>query len=235
MTIAKSMFPGVGSTPCCRTYTGRMSATLQPTTEEQRYFLLRLYFFLRPWGQYKVDSGDDWLQGCVDRAYLDFCRTLPRVAKVRKVRDSAGKVLWSALDGLRESKRPNQEAFDEWHKKVCTSLRSCYHESGYPGFTFGHAQKWVNMAFKYVHVVGPDLLPGFERYYFFGHVPIDNIVMEAFNREPGIRRINGAWSKLDDYGTYVAFQQSVRASIKSSGRWASPLAAEFWLFQGRPT
>jgi hypothetical protein len=232
-SIANCRFQRFGSIPSCRTYTGRMRATLQPTAEEQRQFLLRLYFLIQPWDQQRGDPKDDWLQGCVDRAYLDFCRTLPGVAKHTTLRRGAAEVPLKALQALRTSPCPSQDAFDKWHGIACETLRSCYRQSGYTGFTFGHAQKWLNMAFKYVHVVGPDLLPGFDPYYSFGHIPIDNIVMDAFHRELGIRRINSAWSKLDDYGTYLDFQQSVRASIKLSGRWSSPLAAEFWLFQGR--
>jgi hypothetical protein len=53
----------------------------------------------------------------------------------------------------------------------------------------GQAQKWLNMTFKYVYVMGEHRLPGFIHLYDLCHVPLDNILMNrlypyAFQRLP---------------------------------------------------
>ena len=54
------------------------------------------------------------------------------------------------------------------------------------------------MAFKYVHVFGEGRLPGFQRLYALGHVPLDNIMLDQLQRrgyDPPL--LSRPWSRLE--------------------------------------
>jgi len=93
----------------------------------------------------------------------------------------------------------------------------------------GQAQKWLNMALKYVYVFGESRLPGYEAFYRFCHVPIDNIALDspAF---AGLGKIDKLkpWSRIEKYKPYLEFQKDVRRRYPTS----APLAVEFWAWQG---
>jgi hypothetical protein len=90
---------------------------------------------------------------------------------------------------------PTQKDFDEWHRGACERLAAIYGERGYKSFFVGHAQKWLNMTFKYIYVMGEQRLPGFGHLYDLCHMPLDNILMDSLRRYdfPGLPC---AWSRL---------------------------------------
>ena len=75
--------------------------------------------------------------------------------------------------------------FDAWHRDACTQLCGLYANRAFPTFCVGQAQKWLNMAFKYLHVFGEERLPGFERLYPFGPVPVDCATADPGGSPPG--------------------------------------------------
>jgi hypothetical protein len=104
---------------------------------------------------------------CLRRAYGDFQRTLhgirnqddfPRAKEARKRADEA---LSQMLLSIREMNIANQKQFDDWHRRACGRISAIYSECGYSSFYVGHAQKWINMTFKYIYVMGenPPLQP----------------------------------------------------------------------------
>src|SRR5262249_50163145 len=98
---------------------------------------------------------------CVRRAYRDLNRTLHGVARlpdsVELVERAATRVR-ADLANLAASSVANQKMFDAWHRNACLRLCALYAESGFPTFCVGQAQKWFNMALKYVYVFGEDRL-----------------------------------------------------------------------------
>lgn len=191
-----------------------------PTRDEQRHFLLRLYF----------GAGVDRLGACVDRAYRDFNRTLHGLAKLpsaMELHETASACVRAALAALPANANSlNQDAFDAWHRDGCHRLCTTYAEHGFPSFAIGQAQKWFNMAFKYVHVFGEEHLPGFASLYEFGHVPLDNIILLQLARY-GAPPLSSPWSRLRDYKEYLDFQRWIRQRFPDS----SPLAVEFHMWQ----
>ncbi len=192
-----------------------------PTRAEQCDFLLRLYF----------GANSDPLGACVHRAYLDLNRTihgLSRLPGVAELRERASRQVRSVLVALAGSESgSSQNAFDAWHRDACERLCATYAKHGFPQFGIGQAQKWLNMAFKYVHVFGEKHVPGFARLYAFGHVPLDNIMLDRL-RQYGAPRLSGPWSRLRDYREYLDFQHWIRQRFPDS----TPLAVEFHLWQG---
>ncbi|MBQ4446709.1 MAG: hypothetical protein II897_00230 [Clostridia bacterium] len=98
--------------------------------------------------------------------------------------------------------------FNEWHKRICTELITRYreicdeldsptfHASEKAGefFTYGNAQKWVNMTIKNLYVISGAYLAmgGTENEAFFNavaeraneyHIPLDNLILGAVYKQ----------------------------------------------------
>lgn len=179
-------------------------------------FLTRLYF----------GPSEDYLASCMDRAYLDFNRTLHGFARHENpegVRTAATMRLRNAVLKLADLPGLSQGDFDQWHRESCKALRNHYRSAGFEAFSYGQAQKWVNMTLKYVYVMGDQRLPGFADALKWAHVPIDNIVLETW-APLGMPKLPVAWSRLDDYKVYEGLQDWVRHKFSPK----SALEAEFW-------
>lgn len=113
--------------------------------------------------------------------------------------------------------------YEEWHKNTCEGLykkysKVCLNENE-PFFTYGNAQKWVNMTMKYLWLLGLlDNTVDCERL----HIPIDSFIIDAMwsdqNVNLPLRPENGdrsktyakpsdhvlGWSQWDDimYGAF---------------------------------
>ena len=179
-------------------------------------FLVRLYY----------GPGEDYLVSCIDRAYLDFNRTLHGFrghADAGGVRRQATDLIKEGFRALLAIKTLTEGKFDRWHRGMCDNLRAHFRRAGYGAFSYGQAQKWVNMTMKYVFVLGEDRLPGYGVALRHAHVPIDNIVLETWH-PLGMPKLAVAWSRLDDYKIYSGLQAWTRTKFAPR----SPLEAEFW-------
>jgi hypothetical protein len=192
-----------------------------PTAADQFEYLLRLYF-----------GGDpDRIASCIGRAYRDLNRTLhgfAQVAEGEDLRARASAVVRSFLTTLVERLRAglDQAAFDDQHRAACTELCSTYSTAGFAEFRVGQAQKWLNMALKYVLAFGEDRLPGYAQVFQLAHIPLDNIILDELRRY-GVPRLATRWSRITSYGEYMGIQRWVRSAFPGS----PPLAVEFALWQ----
>lgn len=192
-----------------------------PTAADQFEYLLRVYF----------GSDSDRLSSCIRRAYRDLNRTIHGVSSVAEGQElfaRASGVVRSFLNDLANTRRPDldQASFDNRHRVACTELSSTYSEVGFSGFRVGQAQKWLNMALKYVFVFGEDRLPGYAQVYHLAHVPLDNIILNHLRRF-GLRRLAARWSRILRYEDYMSIQSWIRSTFPNS----APLAVEFGLWQ----
>jgi hypothetical protein len=206
-----------------------MKTYSNPTPDDQSSFLLRLYF---------GDTGSD-LERCNKRAYLDLSRTVWGIKQNTnpQIYEHAENILRTTLAALPSAAHlSTQEKFDDWHRALCDSLKEQYRKDGYVDesgkslFTYGQAQKWINMALKYVFVYGEKRLPGYRRLYPFCHVPIDKIIIAELKKVNcgKVPPLAGkTWSRLDDYAVYMNFQHWIRSTFSGS----APLAVEFSLWQ----
>lgn len=188
-----------------------------PTREEYFEFLVRCYF----------GEGQDLLKMAVDRAYLDLNRTLHGFAthiNADLLREESHRLMMSLIKRLR-GKKMTQAAFDKWHLQACKELRNCFWEGNFKKFTYGQAQKWINMTLKYIFTIGEQRLPGYEVCYPFAHIPIDNIFIDAVQVYKKVG-LPSAWSRIDDYEVYLELQKEFRDAFPDS----IPLAAEFRLW-----
>lgn len=188
-----------------------------PRAVDQANFLVRLYF----------GPVNDPLRSVIRRAHQDLSRTVHGIGTYPEARPKAEDVLRESLDALARATWPETQAcFDIWHRKVCEQLCQAYVDAGYTKFTIGQAQKWLNMALKYVFVFGEERLPGYERFFCLAHVPIDNIIL-ASPAFQGLRTFRERWSRIGSYDEYLTFQKAVRKRFSGS----APLAVEFWSWQ----
>ena len=195
-----------------------MNSFRNPTPADQFEYLLQLYF----------GSDPDRLSSCVARAYRDFNRTLRGLVELPEhdvLRDKASRMVRRFVAGL-ANRRVDQSQFDQLHMVACVDLCLTYSAGGFDKFCVGQAQKWLNMAVKYVFVFGEDRLPGYAGVFEMAHVPIDNIILDKLCAN-GLRRPATPWSKMADYAEYMHIQHSVRSAFPGM----APLAVEFALWQ----
>lgn len=195
---------------------------MQTTLNRNDYtnFLIQAYF-----GRHCFDEP---LMSCVDRAYLDFNRTLHGLKNLPRAEDLHRQVRgWLATKICSAQGETTQSAFDDWHHSVCASLIDHFDvHSRDISFQFhaGQAQKWINMTFKYIFTLGETLLGGFSAIYEFCHAPIDRIVIERL-KPCGFPKISKPWSKLN-YDEYFDCQKWLRDKFDMP-----PLDVEFRAWQ----
>lgn len=173
------------------------------------------------------------------RAYRDLSRTLHGIgthpAKTTLL-EAAHASLHAFVTDLEEVK--TREEFDTLHDAWCEDRICFFREHLHPDrkafvFTYGQAQKWINMTLKYLAVLGH---PTVADVYPYLHVPIDSIIYaEAEHPSAGItvpRPPGGtAWSRLTRE-QYRDYQQSLRTAIAThSDGLLAPLdwEAQAWI------
>ena len=190
----------------------------QLTEADIQNFFRFLYF-----GKYT-----DVVSVSMDKAYLDFNRTLHGLDAYKKNNNNkdcvtdAKKVLTESIHELLEPKTKiqNQQAFDDWHQETCDRLRQKFDD--FP-FQYGQAQKWINMALKYIFILEPDQV---DPVYPFFLVPIDNILLEHL-KPYAPPTLSCSWSRIDNYEEYLCFQRWFRDFT------GNPMDNEFLLFMDK--
>lgn len=195
----------------------------------------------------KGDRMEDILSKCANKAYMDLCRTIRF-----KTDDSSIKAKYKATicDMLMQkydvlcnavsacSDEEKQNIFDKEHNHICEEIVKRYSEIS--EFTYGQAQKWLNMMLKYVLLIEEDSV--LKSYL---HIPVDSYIMQAVGSDnPKLKyclklecvpKKNGTlgkysessskpWSKWN-YEEYIAFQSAVRTAISESN-YHSPIEWE---------
>src|SRR5262249_30329761 len=88
------------------------------------------------------------------------------------------------------------------------AVRTEYSSTLFPMLGTFHGQKWINMTFKYIFVMGERRIAGFFHLYDFCHVPIDEYLLAALPKD--FVPLGCRWSRLDNYELYLDRQQWIR-------------------------
>lgn len=193
-------------------------------------FLMWSYFNLT------LDDGgelDRILGTCVERAYSDatqqgaYNTLIPKNnIELKKASEDAktagGKELMGRILMLLGGE---VEAFDIWHEETCGAVKRAYEKvrrNGTELFSYGNAQKWVNMSLKYIYTLywlyqafSPECLfcetygSTIEKYAEELHAPADSFIIEAL----GLKDV-GVWSKWDEQ-EYSRYQELLNGTIGS--------------------
>lgn len=158
------------------------------------------------------------------RAYLDMCRTI-RFNKKNgdETRKKVDVLIEKEIKALIKTGVDSQAEYDAWHFELCRQIKQLYDDQNIH-FYMGQSQKWVNMTMKYLYIIGETDLTGI---FEFLHVPLDNYIFNAVEKELGIKKPKILWSRMTNYDKdYIAYQRQIRNSID-----LEPLRWEFmfWL------
>lgn len=166
------------------------------------------------------------------RAYLDMNRTLRfngmNNETRKELRNQVSTLLKQEIIKLKKTSIQRQDDFDKWHKSVCVKIQKVYKNVGID-FTIGQSQKWINMTFKYLYMLGDQELTDV---FHFLHIPLDNYVFKIVHQEYGFKIPSIAWSKWNDYDNqYLQYQKDLRYKIEGKDplRWEF----EYWLKSAR--
>lgn len=188
------------------------------TTNELYNKLLKWYF-----GEVSINT-------CAKRAYQDFKRLLKGISEMSEkdknlYRNEVNELITSCVEKLFK----NEMSFDIWHTNTCKQILDITEKHNLPikiEFTYGLAQKWLNMTIKYMLIMEKwdNLLEPFKKDL---HVPVDNYIMEGASSDLGIDIIdkNGelkvynkdfskAWSQWNE-SDYTRFQSEVRNATRA--------------------
>ena len=161
---------------------------------------------------------DDIIILAMNKAYRDLMRTI-RGFSYNSNHDTiirnARQTLYTSVTAILAAEIRTQAEFDEQHQMACCSLILAFGEQK---FTIGQAQKWINMTFKYLHLLD---YPAVQRVYEYCHIPIDSYILNITNYT-----MSSAWSKLDNYNEYLEYQNWFRNKYPND----IPLDKEFYLW-----
>ena len=172
-----------------------------------------------------LESGNPEINAC-NLAYNDVKRTLRGFGKCSekdRIKLRIQELLQTEL--LSFFQNPvTENSFDERHFLVCKKMKDIFF--GCHTLTFGQAQKWLNMFFKYMYLADKRM----NRLLPYLHIPIDNVMLNGIERSnyPGtigqyVPKCR-PWSRLDDYAVYIGFQRAFRRLFEK------PLLQEFYLW-----
>lgn len=210
-------------------------------SKETMDFLLFSYFGITMESKY-----DEVLKAVIQKAYSDATQQGAYNALFEKddknASDNTTKAKNQCIEELKEKLTQltvfqSQKAYDDWHKELCQSFVEFFKKNlGIEEyFTYGNAQKWVNMTMKYLLLLcdilnkESDLMKKVESLSTYVHVPVDSyIIEEVWKNEtvtlplkPKCRGRNGfkyasekvvPWSKWNET-QYDEFQKSLRKYI----------------------
>ena len=157
-------------------------------------------------------------------------------------KSAIGALIVCCIDELFAKGLSEQISFDIWHKETCDKICEESNRREIPkwikhmedGFSYGVAQKWLNMTIKNMLVMEQwdSYLEPIKQYL---HVPVDSYVMEAAStdleipipcKNGGVGKYSLTGSKADskpwsrwEYGDYIAFQEDVRKATPCPMDW----------------
>lgn len=142
-----------------------------------------------------------------------------------------------------KANRSPKVSFDKWCGKTCgkikiaIKIKDCYNKvNGSKSIiTNGNAQKWLNMALKYLWLLGA--LPNDIKENRL-HAPIDSYILQKLwnLKAEGVTCSadtfyykGNSWSKISDYDDYFDLQKVIRVMAKQGGKAVIEQENEAWI------
>lgn len=192
--------------------------------------LIRQFFIASIFGidKGKITNTSFAVKQVIRCAYRDMCRTIRyRETLADDIRQLYADGTRKIHQGLCEMMSSNsQNEFDQAHRHSCESLIDIFDFYGVKLY-YGQAQKWLNMTFKYLHILKLDEYD-LEQSFPYLHVPLDSIVLKKANRQFKLGLKNITWSRYD-YQTYIMIQNRIREALNGQ----NPLIWEFELWNAK--
>ncbi len=153
-------------------------------------FLLYSYFKLT-----LNSDTESILNSIVERAYQDATMQGAYNTKIKDDQKQDSNIAYqNAVDQVKNDlkKLPTCAKYNDWHEKLCENIIKLYESQWITCFTYGNAQKWVNMTMKYMIIIHGIFKKyaddsDFEEKYgetidnliSVFHVPIDSYIIDA--------------------------------------------------------
>lgn len=189
--------------------------------------LKRNMYSMKQYAYYFVMPEYTFEKAC-NAAYADMSRHALRINNKNDSQKDTFRKQASDLLKVELEKLPNYKScsdFDAWHKKVCNELikiyKGCEDAKGDESFCYGHAQKWLNMLFKYIYVFEftdatfKDYFDVREDVINCLHVPLDNKILEYAKTEFELSKPKCSWSKLSEKD-YLDYQNKLKDKVRSN-------------------
>jgi len=161
---------------------------------------------------------NDIITLAIDKAYRDLMRTIRGFSNHPDheiISKNTRQAFHTSVTAILATEINTQAIFDELHQAACYDLILSFRDQT---FTVGQAQKWINMTFKYLHLLD---CPEVQRVYEYCHIPIDSYMLTITNYT-----ISKPWSKLNNYCEYLEYQNWFREKYPND----IPLDKEFYLW-----
>ncbi len=224
-------------------------------------FLLFGYF-----GITLENSKDDIISAAINRAYRDAASHVLSLKDDSKKDTENGKKLFAdacdCIEKFIEAVLPNEAQneidYDNKHSTLCTDLKILYDNcanSRYE-FSYGVAQKWVNMTMKYLGVILTIFSEYNNTHDFVNtyknsfqaiepslHIPIDGYILEYVSKEKYIKEFskvepididkkennnNLAWSKYEEVN-YKTLQNNIKEKFINETTFPLDWENEAWI------
>ena len=139
------------------------------------------------------------------------------------LREQSCRYLAEAFANLFNLNNMDFDIFTDWANNTATYIRSIYRNAGVNDYTYGNAQKLINVALKFV--MSSNIVNYHHRVFQYCHFPVDGIIQKIIRRRFGARQLNTCWSKNDDWDEFVEYQRCVRTEVLNEGYY-SPMVWE---------
>ncbi|MBO4499732.1 MAG: hypothetical protein J5732_05710 [Bacteroidaceae bacterium] len=186
-----------------------------------------------------IKTGRDKIVLAIRRAYRDFSRTIikdqiepekPEEVKNDEYFDKrhgskgkAARKIVCAIDKryTKEYAKWNEDLsvatkydlndYDKWHENLCKEIVK-------ERYTYGQAQKWVNMTMKYLLVIKYEPVEAIIEKL---HIPLDSIIIKkALDSKHPLVKVETlgdgfSWSRISDYNRYMKIQKDFKSNLNN--------------------
>lgn len=167
----------------------------------------------------------------IQRGGTNITKYYPLQKDRAKLAEEIADYLANKFNEIYPNKCTSFNKFTDWAKEVATHIRNFYHVKGVKGYTYGNAQKLINIAIKYI--LSSSMIDENDPLFKNCHFPVDSIIQKKMHKGfniPYLSNKNHSWSRNDNWDDFVKYQKEARKIIQSSGYY-SPLICEISMWQ----
>lgn len=148
------------------------------------------------------------------------------------LREASVRYLAQQFSVLFQKDEMNFDIFSAWAYETATQIRQIYRNGGVDLYNYGHAQKIINVALKFV--LSSNLVDYHNEVFRYCHFPVDGRIQAIIKSELGVhllkqngvqRYADSSWSKNDNWSDFIDYQTRVREAVLRYGYY-SPLIWE---------
>ena len=174
-------------------------------------------------------AGDEAYRASINNRWKLFYIPQHQIDELREqsIRYLAGQ--FAVLFQMREM---SVQIFNQWAYETATRIRQIYRNAGVNHYNYGHAQKLINVAMKFV--LSSNLVDYHNEIFKVCQFPVDGRIQNTIKsnlgvhllKQNGVQRYgNSSWSKNDNWDDFVDYQERVRMATDQYGYY-SPLIWE---------